>query len=151
MLRYVNPFTPRPQGATGVATVNPTPEQQAFLDVIGDGNGIVCQAGAGAGKTTVMRAGAHRLTERGQRGIYTAFNKAIVDSAKGKFPRGVAPMTTYGIAWHAHGKAWSDRINIKGQTLRDVARIVGVREPLNLGKDIAPLSVAKVARLVLAT
>lgn len=127
----------------------PTDEQQDFLDAIDTGRSIVVQAGAGAGKTTGMRMGAEKLSAQGKKGIYTAFNSAIVQSAKGSFPRGVTAQTTYSMAYRAGGHAWKDRLEIKGQTLRDVARILQITGPLYLGKDRSPLAPTKVARLAL--
>lgn len=129
----------------------PTDQQQAARDAAATGQDVVIQAGAGAGKTSTMRFLARDAQQRGQRGIYTAFNKAIVESAKGSFPRNVHAATTFSIAWNAGGDRWRDRINIKGQTLRDVARILSITEPAYLGKDVAPLSVTKLARHAVAT
>jgi hypothetical protein len=126
-----------------------TDEQQAFLDAAGSGPGIVCQAGAGAGKTTVAKLVARKLS--GQRGIYTAFNKAIVMSAAGSMPRNVQALTTYKIAWNAGGYHYKRTLDIRDQRLQDVARILGVRGPLYIGQDLAPLGPTKVARHALAT
>jgi hypothetical protein len=134
-----------------MSTFTPTAQQARFLDVIGDGRGIVCQAGAGAGKTTVMKQGAAKLVGLGQRGIYTAFNKAIVDSAKASMPRGVTAATTYSIAWNAGGRVYGRTLNIKGQTLRDAAKILRINNPLYLGQDVSALAPPKVARLALRT
>ncbi|MEK6443689.1 UvrD-helicase domain-containing protein [Pseudonocardia sp. T1-2H] len=129
-----------------------TPEQQDFLDATDDGGpGIVCQAGAGAGKTTVMRKAGEKLAVRGKRGIYTAFNKAIVESASGTFPRNVTPQTTYSIAYQAGGHHYKRTLDITSQTLQDVARILRINEPLYLGKDVTPLAPNKVARLAIGT
>jgi hypothetical protein len=126
-----------------------TPEQQDFLDAVGTVPGIVCQAGAGAGKTTVAKKAAAKLV--GQRGIYTAFNKAIVQSAAASMPRNVAALTTYKIAWNAGGYHYKRTLDIRDQRLQDVARILGVRGPLYIGQDLAPLGPTKVARHALAT
>ena len=127
----------------------PTEQQQAARDDFATGRDVVIQARAGAGKTTLLRM----LSEDAGRrlGLYTAFNKAIVQSAKGSFPRNVTAQTTFSIAYRAGGHAWKDRLEITGQTLRDVCRILGVTQPAHLGADLAPFSATKVARHALAT
>lgn len=129
----------------------PTPQQQNVRDARAAGQDVVVQAVAGAGKTSTLRFLADDFQAEGKHGIYTAFNKAIVASAKGKFGDNVNPRTTYGMAWDAGGYAYKRTLDIKNQGLGDVARILNIRGPLYLGSDRAPLGKAKVARQVIAT
>lgn len=66
-------------------TFTPTPEQADFVTRLREGRPIVCQAVAGSGKTTTLMLADRALGEMGKRGIYLAFNKAIVSEVTDEF------------------------------------------------------------------
>lgn len=127
-----------------------TQQQQDFLDAAAPADrGILCEAGAGAGKTTTAKKAAAQHPRK--RILYTAFNKAIVKSAETSMPPNVRCRTSYGIAWDGFGVKWKRTLDIKGQKLADVARILRINDPLRLSGEHAPLTTGKVARLALKT
>ena len=76
-----------------------TPEQQAVVDALStsENEPVAVQAFAGTGKTTTLRHLAEAL--RGRRVLYLAFNRAIAEEARRRFPRHVAVMTTHALAY----------------------------------------------------
>ena len=76
-----------------------TSEQQAILERPPEGI-IKVAAGAGCGKTSTLVAYGERW--RG-RGLYLAFNKAIADEARRKFPKSIEPRTAHSFAFRALG------------------------------------------------
>jgi hypothetical protein len=74
----------------------PTPEQSEALRLFATGRSLAIEAGAGAGKTSTLTLLAESTPRRGQ---YVAFNKAIVEEAKLKFPRSVACNTAHSLAY----------------------------------------------------
>nr|WP_192957824.1 UvrD-helicase domain-containing protein [Aliivibrio wodanis]VVV06917.1 ATP-dependent DNA helicase Rep [Aliivibrio wodanis] len=67
------------------------------------------QAGAGASKTFTSTAIAS-LVMPNCRGLYLAYNSAIVEEVKKQFPRYVDVTTTHGIAYKYVGKHYKDRL-----------------------------------------
>jgi len=92
--------------ATG--KLDPTPEQQAALDLFAKGESMVIEAGAGTGKTSTLVMLAAATTRQVQ---YVAFNKAIVEEGKTKFGANVACNTAHSLAFRAVGKQFSHRLN----------------------------------------
>ena len=126
----------------------PTGEQQAILDAFRTGENIVISARAGSGKTsslTMIGAAAER-----KRGLYLAFNRAIVTDAKPKFGSGVQVSTAHALAMAAVGQKYRDRLNGPRVPANQVARILGIDGPLRVGDDRV-LAPAQQARLVLET
>lgn len=74
----------------------PTDEQSQTLALFQGGKDMVIKAGAGCGKTStlVMMANATKRTGR-----YFAFNKALVEDSKEKFPRNVECSTAHSLAF----------------------------------------------------
>lgn len=79
-------------------TLTPTTEQTRVLDHANDGSHVTVVARAGAGKTTTLMMLADTLPGTG---LYTAFNKAIVEESAKKFPSTVASHTLHWIAYHS--------------------------------------------------
>ena len=77
--------------------MNPTAEQQAILDRAPIAS-IKVAAGAGCGKTSTLVAYGEKWRKRG---LYLAFNKAIADEARRKFPPHVETRTAHGFAFRA--------------------------------------------------
>lgn len=106
---------------------SPTAEQQAALDLFATGQSLAIEAGAGTGKTSTLKLLAESTTRRGQ---YIAFNKAIVDESKEKFPANVACNTAHSLAFRAVGKRYSERLrSSKRMRSLDIARRLGI-DPL---------------------
>lgn len=64
----------------------PTQQQQDIIDAFTHNNNIVVQAGAGTGKTTTINMLVEQLPHMNKRGIYLAFNKAIVNDVTHSIP-----------------------------------------------------------------
>jgi hypothetical protein len=75
-----------------------TDEQSHVVDVAQSGKAMSIEALAGTGKTTTLTLVAKALPGKGQ---YIAFNKAIVNDSKGKFPPRVACNTAHSLAFRA--------------------------------------------------
>lgn len=73
-----------------------TAEQLEAIEKFRTGRPLKINAFAGAGKTTTLRLLAD---SRSTRGLYIAFNKAIADEARQKFPQRVECRTTHSIAF----------------------------------------------------
>lgn len=123
----------------------PTDEQQAIIDACGTGKNLVIEAGAGAGKTATMKLAAENLPGTG---LYAAFNKAIADEAKSKFPQNTTARTIHSLAFASVGKHFKHRLNGPRQSSKDVALKLGLLEPLKLGKDFT-LQPGQQARLAI--
>lgn len=83
---------------------SPTPEQKEALEKFRSGRSLKIAAFAGAGKTTTLTLLAR---SRPGRGAYLAFNRAIADEAREKFPATVDCRTTHSMAYrpvmNSHG------------------------------------------------
>jgi len=80
------------RGCVGTLPIRQTEEQRAAVEAFTRGDHLVIQAGAGTGKTTTLRMLAEATSERG---LYIAFNRAIADEAKRKFPRNIECRTAH--------------------------------------------------------
>ncbi len=79
-----------------------TEEQQNIINISGvleSGQSLKIDACAGSGKTATLSAIANAYRDR--RFLYLAFNKAIVESAKNRFPQNVAIYTTHSLAFRS--------------------------------------------------
>lgn len=76
----------------------PTAEQNDALVKFGTGKSLAIEAGAGTGKTSTLVMLAKSTRRRGQ---YVAFNRAIVEESKSKFPTTVACSTAHSLAYRA--------------------------------------------------
>lgn len=88
--------------------LTPTFEQQNCIDAYQLGQILKVNALAGTGKTSVleMMAQAHRVKT-----LYVAYNRAIVEEAKQRFPRShVECKTAHQIAFRAVGYQYADRL-----------------------------------------
>lgn len=124
----------------------PTPEQDAALAAFATGAPLVLQAGAGTGKTSTLKLLAASASDR--KGIYIAYNKAIADEAKKTFPRNVTCGTAHSFAYRAVGRLYRDRLNGPRKPAHEIAKILGINEPVILSKDAEPLRPKDLARLV---
>lgn len=103
----------------------PTAEQQTAIDLFAKGGDLGLLAGAGTGKSTTLKVIAHKYRDR--RVAYTAFNKAIVNSMKGKMGRHVKVRTMHGFAFDAVGREFSGRSNVR-RTSAENAKALSINE-----------------------
>jgi len=88
-------------------SLTPTPEQDDCIGLFLTGDPLVIEAGAGTGKTSTLELIA-RNTER--LGTYVAFNRAIVNEAKMRFPMHITSVTAHGLAMRSVGRRYSHRL-----------------------------------------
>lgn len=78
----------------------PTEEGMNILTAVENGYKVVVNALAGTGKTTSMVAAAwvKKLTRPEERGAYIVYNTHNADSARGRFPDNIVPMTSHAVS-----------------------------------------------------
>lgn len=103
----------------------PTAEQQACVAMIAENKQLKIVAGAGCSKTTTLSMVAHATQCKS---LYLAFNKAMVEEAKNKFPAWVTVKTTHGLAYSVFGS------QIQHKLKRPAGRYVNV---CGTGSEIA--------------
>lgn len=113
---------------TGALT--PTPEQRQIIEAFSTGQSVRVAAGAGTGKTTVLRMAAETAPTR--RGLYVAFNKAIATDAQRVFGRNVKVATTHSLAFRALGHRYKDRLNGPRVPAQKIAQRLGIRGAISL-------------------
>jgi len=86
-----------------------TEEQQAVIAATEKHNRTKVYALAGTGKTATLRAIAERFPRK--RILYLAFNRAIADEARGKFPRNVEVRTVHSLAYAQVGRLYKSRLS----------------------------------------
>lgn len=102
--------------------LKPTEEQLDILKT--DTDVLVIEAGAGASKTTTLCMYAESRPK--ERMIYIAYNAAIRDEAKKKFPPNVKVMTSHGIAYSRIGREYAHKLqgNITPSVYRRELRVL---------------------------
>ena len=109
----------------------PTPEQQEAIRLFTLGESLVIEAGAGTGKTSTLRLLAEAAPRR--RGQYLAFNKAIVDESKQKFPGSVRCNTAHSAAFRVMVRRLNmDRLNGGRMKSYEIAGRLGITRPINV-------------------
>lgn len=88
-----------------------TQEQLDIVETSLRGNDMIIKAFAGTGKTSTLCLIANNLPHK--RCVYLAFNKAIADEAKHKFPPSVVVKTTHALAYASVSKVISLK-NVRG-------------------------------------
>lgn len=112
----------------------PTSEQRQALSLFDLGADLVIEAGAGTGKTSTLRLLAD--ADPKAKIQYIAFNRAIVDEAKTKFPANVSANTAHSLAYAAVGRKFQHRLsNSVRQSSREVARFLEI-ESLEVGVPV---------------
>ena len=86
----------------------PTPQQRQALDAFSTGQSLKIEACAGSGKTATLKLLAESTRRRG---VYLAFNNAIKEEAKQKFPRHVRCITPHGLAYQVYGRQMAHRLS----------------------------------------
>src|SRR5690349_17769078 len=102
----------------------PTHEQSNARKRFSTGESLAIEAGAGTVKESTFK-GLGECTQR--RGQYVAFNKAIVEDAKSKFPRTVACSTAHSLAFRAVGHRFKHRLDSDRMHSSEIAKRLGLR------------------------
>ncbi|TCR15984.1 UvrD-helicase domain-containing protein [Streptomyces sp. BK205] len=110
--------------------MNPTDEQTAAADGFRAGDHIALQAGAGTGKTTTLTFLA-RTTDR--RGCYIAYNRAIAQDARARFPSTVRCKTAHALAYAAVGHRYTRRLNAPRRPAWQTGQALGITKALRIG------------------
>ena len=77
--------------------ISPTVEQKKILDALDKSSSLKIKAFAGSGKTTTLKMIAEKY--RDKKILYLAFNRAISEEAKRKFPENVRVSTVHSLAY----------------------------------------------------
>ena len=131
-----------------MASLQPTPEQEAILDAVRQGDNLVIEAGAGTGKTSTLKLIAE--ANPAIKILYVAYNRAAKDDAQRRMPANVKTVTSHGLAYQAVGRMFRDRLRGGRPTSDAVAEFLRITDPLDLGDDVL-LSPAAQASLVMRT
>lgn len=131
-----------------------TDEQAAVRDAFRAGKNMVVQAGAGAGKSSTLRAAAEAVPRKQVRVLM--FNSAAAKEAKRTFPTNCRCSTIHGQAWHI-GRRYADQgrvpIGGEGGARRQpgwmVADILGITRPIECDK--VPIEPRTLGRLAIET
>ncbi|MEV0743438.1 UvrD-helicase domain-containing protein [Streptomyces sp. NPDC050549] len=116
--------------------MNPTDEQAAAADAFHAGQHLALQAGAGTGKTTTLALLA-RTTKR--RGRYLAFNRAIAQDARTRFPDTVQCKTAHALAYAAVGHRYTRRLNAPRRPAWQTGQALGITKALRVGdREVTP-------------
>lgn len=120
-----------------MGALNPTDEQQVVLQRAERGATLKIKAYAGAGKTSTLKMLADRRTHL--RGRFLAFNKAIAESAKAKFPKSVQCSTWHSLAYRQVDPYLTQKLNQPKERPQDLASRYGLgpmRLPSIMGKTV---------------
>jgi superfamily I DNA/RNA helicase len=109
--------------------MKPTDEQTAAADAFHAGDHLALQAGAGTGKTTTLALLA-RATDR--RGRYLAYNRAIAQDARARFPATVQCKTAHALAYAAVGHRYT-RLNAPRRPAWQTGQALGITKALRIG------------------
>lgn len=116
-----------------MSTFAPTAEQQEALRLFATGKSLVVEAGAGTGKTSTLKLLAESAPNR--RGQYLAFNRAIVEESKAKFPRSVRCNTAHSAAFRVMVQKPTvnmDRLRSPRMKSWDIAARLGITQGIRL-------------------
>jgi superfamily I DNA/RNA helicase len=132
-----------------VRTFKPTPEQQLIMDVLPTGVNVKVIAPAGAGKTETLNQASRRMSGNG---LFTAFNRAIIEDAKTRFPSHVDCLTTHKLAHKAIAWRYRQRLNASRsrQTAKQVAQLLGIRTPIVFPREALVVQPRQLAGLAVA-
>lgn len=90
----------------------PTKEQEDIIFVASKGEDLVIEAKAGSAKTSSLVMIANALHKKGLTGMYLAFNKAIAEEAKDKFPNSVDCRTIHSLAYSNLNKEMKSKLSM---------------------------------------
>jgi hypothetical protein len=113
----------------------PTVEQLQAIKLALTFDDLVIQAGAGAGKTTVLRMIAEEMDKLGRTIVYTAFNKSIVTSSSGSFGGNVTCSTIHSLARQSLDRALLPRLDAHAMRFTQISRLLPVPALVVEGED----------------
>lgn len=133
----------------------PTDEQQAVIDNMKARNNLKIEAGAGSGKTTVLRMAAEAT---GGDILYLAYNKEAQKAAKKAFPKSVDVRTVHSLGWHGEhgsgdklGRVFGHRIGGPRVPASRTAALLGIQDAtIDLGNSLV-LTGTTIARIASET
>ncbi|MBW8699076.1 hypothetical protein MBT84_05705 [Streptomyces sp. MBT84] len=108
--------------------MNPTDEQTAAADAFHAGQHLALQVGAG--KTTTLTL-LTRSTKR--RGRYLAYNRAIAQDARIRFPDTVQCKTAHALAYAAVGHRYTRRLNAPRRPAWQTGQALGITKAVRVG------------------
>ncbi|RPF30349.1 UvrD-helicase domain-containing protein [Streptomyces sp. TLI_185] len=111
--------------------MNPTDEQTAAADAFHAGDHLALQAGAGTGKTTTLAFLAHATQRRGR---YLAYNRAIAQDARARFPSTVQCKTAHALAYAAVGHHYTRRLGAPRRPAWQTGQALGITKALHIGE-----------------
>ncbi|MFF6804433.1 UvrD-helicase domain-containing protein [Streptomyces sp. NPDC012616] len=111
--------------------MKPTDEQTAAADAFHAGGHVALQAGAGTGKTTTLALLAHSTNRRGR---YLAYNRAIAQDARTRFPGTVQCKTAHALAYAAVGHRYTRRLNAPRRPAWQTGKALGLTQHLRIGE-----------------
>lgn len=97
------------------------------MEAASEGGHLRVKAFAGTGKTTTLRSVAEAMS--GRKALYLAFNRAIADEARQKFPRNVRASTAHSVAFRQTKSLFGDRVEQGFMVV-----VGGVQEHANLSE-----------------
>ena len=125
--------------------MNRTEEQDAIVDASKTGDSMVIEAGAGCGKTTVLKEVSREAPKYATLG-YLAYNRAIAGDAKKSFPRNTTCATAHSFAFRAVGVKYKGRLDAPRVSAKATASILGVNEGVAWGENsFGPVKLALLA------
>lgn len=109
----------------------PTDEQAAAIDTFKRGSTFVLEAGAGTGKTSTLQFLAEAA--KGRRGVYLAFNAAIAQTSRQRFPNNITVKTTHALAMAGTDYKFQPRLKSAKVPLKLAASRLGITSPVSVG------------------
>ncbi|HMU88251.1 MAG TPA: AAA family ATPase [Agitococcus sp.] len=106
--------------------MKPTEEQIAAINSALEGITFKISAYAGSGKTSTLKLIGNTLSD--QQGIYLAFNKAIADDAKKRFPQNVKCQTFHSLAFKQTPDYIKEKLNFNRLLPRKMAEMLCLQD-----------------------
>ncbi|MEW2570177.1 UvrD-helicase domain-containing protein [Streptomyces sp. NPDC047070] len=123
--------------------MKPTDEQTAAADAFHAGHHLALQAGAGTGKTTTLAHLAHATSRRGR---YLAYNRAIAQDARSRFPSTVSCKTAHALAYAAVGHRYTRRLGAPRRPAWQTGQALGITKALRIGeRDLSQKTLSNTA------
>lgn len=110
----------------------PTDEQHRIVDLFNNGDDVKVEARAGSGKTSTAMLAAESDLNRS--GVFTAFNKSIVQDSAAKFGTNVDCRTFHSLAYREVGWRYSHRLSSNRMPGWELAKRIGV-DPITITTD----------------
>ncbi len=104
--------------------LTPTAEQTRCIELARTGLDVCVEAGAGAGKTSTIDMIARDL---GKPGVFTAFNRGIVEEADAALPPFIKCKTLHSLAFREYGVPMQHRLNGNRIKSDEIGKMLGLR------------------------